>query len=154
MATKSDTYRGDADGVGEKTAASLDRKATLFAFPNMDQLTFNILFCLATPALFVIRLGNPDTENDDPLFGVASLLVFGPIAGGISFGLTKSFFKKRGNSESLGKHLAYPFHKEARHTLGMHIIFGFILGVLPAYHLFHMSLSPQGQGAYFQLWKP
>ena len=37
--------------------------------------------------------------------------------------------------------------------LGLHLLVGFTLGVIPAFHLFNMAISEPGQGAYFMIWQ-
>ena len=151
--TKSDTYRGDADGVGNNTASTLDRKASLLGWPAFDQFIFDALFCILIPSLFVIALVDTNSSPFGGPFGLAFLVAIGPVIGGILLILIKSLIKatKRGKSESLRRQLSYPFHKEDIGGFGMHLIVGFVLAILPAYHLFHMALSEPGHGAYFQL---
>mmetsp|Transcript_40049 Transcript_40049/g.58519 ORF Transcript_40049/g.58519 Transcript_40049/m.58519 type:complete len:497 (-) Transcript_40049:293-1783(-) len=158
LSDKSDTttYQGDADGVGDVTARKLDGKASLLGLPDWDQFVYNLLFCVMTPAIYVMALIGPSSSSSAAPFnnpsGVAFLVVIAPIIGGILLGLVKSWVKRKKRRESLKRLLSYPFHKDAFSNLGMHIVIGVMIGVLPAYHLFHMSLSEVGKGAYFQLW--
>jgi lathosterol oxidase len=156
LSTKSDTYHGDANGVGSKTAAALDCKATLACLPEWDQLVFNLSFCVVIPVVFVLALVDPTSFSLlDPTM-LALAVVVGPVVGGISLLLLKSWIiqatrGKTFSKESIRRKLVYPFHKEAIPRFGMHILVGTVMGILPAYHLFHMTLAEKGHGAYFTL---
>ena len=46
-----------------------------------------------------------------------------------------------------------PFHKEGLFgALGLHVLVGGLMTVVPVYHLVHTTLAEPGQAAYCTLW--
>eukprot|EP00980_Cylindrotheca_fusiformis_P004681 scaffold992_cov116-Cylindrotheca_fusiformis.AAC.16 len=156
LTSKSSTYQGNADGVGTATAAALDSKATLFSLPEWDHFLFSILFCVILPAIYVLALVNADSLSSLDATLISLALVVGPIVGGILLQLLKTWMKqaKRGpnsSNSSIRRKLLYPFHRDSFSGFGMHVLLGFMMGILPAYHLFQMTLAERGHGAYFAI---
>ncbi|CAJ1923731.1 unnamed protein product [Cylindrotheca closterium] len=156
LSTKSKEYHGNADGVGTKTAATLDRKATLLDAPEWDQLIFNLIFCIFSPALLTLALVNGSQLTRMDCHVLTSMVVLGPMVGAMLLVLLKSWTKhsSKRHSESMLRRAFYPFHKDGIPSSILHIVLGVAMGVVPAYHLIHMTLAQPGQGFYSQVLEP
>lgn len=153
MADKSDTYRGEGEGVGAITAKVHDNKATLVGgLPDWDQFIFNVLFCVVTPMILLEALLAEKWEPDNART-VAAVVAVGPIAGAIILLFLTSSARRRWQQQGgLRRELSYPFHKERMvGSLGFHVVAGFLLTCVPVYHTVHMALADPGGSAYFSL---
>lgn len=149
MADKSDTYTGEGEGIGAVAATVHDKKASLVGIPDCDQILFNLLFCVVCPMIFLEALLTGRSERARI---VAAIVAMGPIVGSTVLMLLSSSVRNGRQRRSLRRELSYPFHKETTiGSFGLHLVAGFLLTVVPAYHTLHMVLANPGDGAYFSL---
>lgn len=153
LGNKSSTYKGEHDEgkdkaikLDKKTASNQDKKATLLGLPSWDEGTYNALSCAVIPAVVY----QATTNGTDHPHAMAFLLSCGPPLLGAALCLVTS---RTTYTKGLRYTLLYPFHKEALlGAFGFNCLAGFVLSVLPVYHMIHMLLAPPGESVYFQIY--
>ena len=118
-------------------------------------IRINLIFCSFVPGLLVFVLvndGSPPLSRMDCHI-LTSMVVLGPAVGATLLLLLKSWTKlsSQRQSQSIFHRVLYPFHKDSTPSSILHVLLGVAFGVVPAYHLIHMTLAQPGQGFYSQL---
>lgn len=170
----SESYRGAAAVVTEKEADILDSKADLFAPQPMDYTVYNVLVSMIF-LIFALAAGHDSVAQESSnvlsvegflpvwLYEVLRfdahmmglLVAVGPIACSCVLLVCSSATPANKGSmiEKLRYLLLHPFHEESLlGWLGLHILAGIVLCVLPAYHTVTTLLLPPGQSVGCLLW--
>lgn len=132
----SKTYQGQGGRPKTEAAASVIKIVQPKGFQEY------MLFSAVVMGLGVMAIGNYGSIAEYPRL-VAGFIAFSPLL----FGLF--LITIQGDSMSM----LWPFHKDSIvGSLGTHMVVGFLLAVLPVYHLFEALLLPTSESVYCQLW--
>jgi len=129
-----------------------DAKSDILGWPEAGSVTYGALAVLLPLAMLVSAITRPDAL---PRFAVGTALSgahfialacsVGPVAAGCALlALTEA----RKAAKAPRKTFLAPFHRESLlHGMGLHLLAGAALTVMPVFHLVHMTLAEPGQAA-------
>ena len=136
------SYSGAAEGrLDDKAAIVHDARASLLGLPDAGSAIYLSLNCAVWVMVWLVATEGPGPGTWTP-HTLALLAGAGPVL------LAQAMASL---TDSSSRSLLYPFHREAWGTLGLHLLVGTVICVLPVYVLVHTLLSPPGQALYFWL---
>jgi hypothetical protein len=136
------SYSGAAEGrLDEKAAIVHDSRASLQGRPDAGFAIYLGLNCAVWLMVWLVATEQPGPGDWRP-HALALLAGAGPVL------LAQAMASL---TDSTGRGLLYPFHREAWGTLSLHLVVGTVICILPVYVLVHTILSPPGHALYFWL---